>query len=244
MNDLLEYGAAWLPTMIAVVLLLAAGPLLRLALAILPVRAKTRTHALRLLPVGSTLAWSAALIWAGTQLIENGSTPVLIPIAVVAGVLLLAGWFALRDIIAGAILRAEDAYNVGEWLRIDGVDGRIVKLGIRCVELETEDGKRLRMPYTRVAKGTVSRAQAHNTLIAHSFEISVTWSCSVGAAKTRLERAAMLSMWASPTQLPRVELRHHDAESTTFEMTVYALHPDYDAEIERFVRKSAELESR
>ena len=52
---------------------------------------------------------------------------------------------------------------------------------------------------------------------------------------------ALLSMWASTTRAPQVELARHTPETLTFGLTVYSLHPDYDLEVENAVRAAVEL---
>jgi hypothetical protein len=71
-------------------------------------------------------------------------------------------------------------------------------------------------------------------------EVSVPRTLSVAEVKKRLVVAARLSMWASTTRPPQVELARHTPEKLTFGLTVYALHPDYDLEVENAVRAAVE----
>jgi len=240
MTAFLEFWLRWVEVLAVGLALLIFDPVARRVINALRVSHKQTARLRRLLPLVEIGAWTVYGVWVAQRIFENRPSTSLIPLAAIGAVVLLGAWFAVRDIIGGAILRAEDVYEPGEWLRVGQTEGRIRRVGVRSIELEMYDGKRLRVPYSGMAGSAITKAEPTGSATAHSFQVSVPRTLSVAEVKTRLQRAARLSMWASTTRSPQVELVQHTPETLTFGLTVYSLHPDYDLDVENAVRAAVQ----
>jgi len=236
MTNFLESWLRWVEVLAVGLALLVVDPVARRVITAVRVGYRRKARLRRLLPLVEIGAWTVYGIWVVQRLFENRPTTSLVPLTTISAVLLFGAWFAVRDIIGGAILRAEEVYEPGEWMRVGETEGRIRHVGVRSIELEMDDGKRLRVPYSGIAGSAITKAEPTGSATAHSFQVTVPRTLSVAEVKTRLQRAARLSMWASTTRPPQVELARHTPETLTFGLTVYALHPDYDLEVENAVR--------
>jgi small-conductance mechanosensitive channel len=240
MTYFLGSSLRWVEVVAVGLVLLMVDPVARRVITAVRVGYRRKARLRKLLPLVEIGAWTVYGIWVVQRLFENRPATSLIPLAVIGAVVIFGAWFAVRDIIGGAILRAEEVYEPGEWLRVGQTEGRIRHVGVRSIELEMDDGKRLRVPYSGIAGSAITKAEPTGSATAHSFQVSVPRTLSVAEVKTRLQRAARLSMWASTTRPPQVELARHSPETLTFGLTVYALHPDYDLEVENAVRAALE----
>lgn len=219
--------------------LLIVPPILRRLVNAVRLERQWKRRALRFVPALQFVGWGVYAIWIVRILVQSqGTTQSLVGPALVIGIFAFASWFAIRDVVGGAILRAEDLYSVGEWLRVGDAAGRVHSVGARSLELELRDGKRLRVPYSLMAASPIAKSEPFGTATAHSFTISAPRSVMVSELKSHIERAALLSMWASTVRIPRVETATASSEHVELEVTVYAIHPDYDLAVENCVRES------
>lgn len=73
-----------------------------------------------------------------------------------AGAILLAGslWAArgwLHDLFSGWALRLEEPWSPGRRVRVEGAEGEITRLGLRSLTLDAADGRRVWLPWSRLA---------------------------------------------------------------------------------------------
>ncbi len=236
MIDFLRPLLNWTEAIVIAVALYLFGPVTRRIVGALNVKRVWRERLMRALPALQILAWVAYGIWLVGLFVTDRVTSNVIAVAAVVGVAVLASWFAVRDLVSGAILRVEDTYQPGEWLKVGDKSGRIRRVGARSIELELEDGRRLRIPYGMLAGSAITKAEPVGSATAHSFSIEVPRTRSVAEVKADAQRAALLSMWSSTVRPPRVETSTITPDSVRLDVTVYALHPDYDLEVENAVR--------
>lgn len=240
MIDFLRPLLNWTEAVTIGVALYLLGPATRRVVNALNVKRVWRDRFMKWLPALQILAWIAYGVWFVGQFVTDRVTSNLIGVGLVVGTFVLASWFAVRDLISGAILRAEDTYEPGEWLRVGDKSGRIRHVGARSIELELEDGRRLRIPYSMLAESTIAKSEPEGSATAHSFNLDVPRTSSVAEVKASVERAALRSMWSSTVRVPRVETGTMTDDSVRLNITVYALHPDYDLEVENAVRSALE----
>jgi len=79
-------------------------------------------------------------------------TPILATSTVVSVVLGLALQETLGNLFAGLSLQAEQAIAVGEWILVDGVEGKVVNAGWRSTALQTFTGDIVSIPNNVIAK--------------------------------------------------------------------------------------------
>jgi hypothetical protein len=237
MIELLRPLLNWTEAIVAGIALYAFAPMARRVVGALRLKRLWKRRLLKLIPAGQIIGWSIYGIWLIKSLVgTDGVTPNVIAVGTVLGVITVASWFAVRDILGGAILRAEDVYEPGEWLRVGDSAGRIRKVGTRSLEMEMENGRRLRVPYSLLAGAAIVKAEPIGSATAHSFRIRAPRTASVPELKALIQRAALLSTWSSAARRPRVETTTPTTDAVELDITVYAIHPDYDLAVENAVR--------
>ncbi len=149
--------------------------------------------------------------------------------AAMVGVLLLSLWLArdpIRDAMAGMILRGGGSLRTGDHLRVDGVEGRVKRLGVRSVLLELPGGDESRLPWGRLSDTVVVRRPQRFGAHPHSFRLPA------GTEPERVIRAGLLCHWSSLSRPPSVA-----AGSEGLLVTVFSVDPARGPSIEAFVRR-------
>jgi len=207
-------------------LLLAIIRGLRWGIRLLPVAATTRSGLLGAIPLVE-IGFGGLFLLLAVERVFRGN-PVFAGTAVV-GLLFFGLWLSgesLRDVIAGVVLRTGGSIGLGDRVRLDGLEGRVVGLGYRVLTLELGGGDESLVPY-----GTLSRAAIVRTPLVfgahrHSFRLGI------GADVERIRRTVLLCHWASISRHPVIELVDDEVE-----VTVFALDPDEGPAVESFVRR-------
>ena len=156
---------------------------------------------------------------------------------VVSGVLWLIR-FLLYDISAGIVLRAENLFQPGDGILLEGQQAVIESIGTRCLTLVKLDGVTTRIPYSRLASMPLSKPTAHTTAKSHSFELSVKISGNYFDIIQRIKGVVLNSVWSLATLEPGIELLQEGEDAYRLKVTVYALKREYFPEIERSVREN------
>ncbi|MGF1469330.1 MAG: mechanosensitive ion channel domain-containing protein [Sandaracinaceae bacterium] len=204
---------------------------LRVLLDYLPLSPERRRRARRAYPV---VAGSAALLyflWVAATLFGDRPERLALAVAAVLAATVAASWFAIRDVVAGVVLKAGRVVQVGDRVRIGEVEGRVERMGLRQVVIASGGGEEAVLPYRVVAAGPVSRTPVTDHGAVHVFEVPVGGR-SVSELKVRIREAALLSPWATLARRPEVEARGEDR----LVVTVFALDADRAADVEGAVR--------
>lgn len=149
------------------------------------------------------------------------------------------GWSAIRDVVAGLLLKASELCMPGDYIEVDGVGGRVRGLGYRVIALETPDGGQAFIPYSRISRQTLVRKPVTDGVYRHNFEIDVAADVDIVEGVELLRRHALNSHWHSVVQEPTIEVR----EDGTFLVTVYAIAPNQGHRIESSMRRDLETSS-
>ena len=223
---------------LSLVLVLAGGAVLALAvagarasIALLPVARSTRAALLRGLPVVAALATLVYALVAVDRLLAHHPTVAAVAMVLVLGAFVVASWNALRDIAAGVFLKAGDVCQVGDHVRLDDLHGRIQRLGLRVLVLETSDGDEALIPYSRVARDRLLRTPAFEGATPHVFRLPLEEGISPAQLKAQVRRSAMLQHWSAVSRAPEIAI-----EGDELEVTVYSVDPDRGPDIEAAVK--------
>src|SRR5690606_6487527 len=122
----------------AALLIVAGTRLLAWLVDLLPPGARRQTTARRWLPA-MQLALAFAIIVAIAAVAFDARVS-LVTAAAVLILLATAAWFAIRDVIAGIVIRADHGLEEEQIIRVEDATGTVLRVGARSVEIETMDG--------------------------------------------------------------------------------------------------------
>jgi small-conductance mechanosensitive channel len=112
----------------------------------------------------------------------------------------------LRNIFHGLVFALERRYRIGDHLRVGGLEGRVVALGVRAVTLRAADGTEAAVPYSNLAIENVVRLNLDARDTPCEIEVKVPPTVPVERAMQLARTAATLTPFASPRCAPDVFL--------------------------------------
>jgi small-conductance mechanosensitive channel len=116
----------------------------------------------RLAPLFRLLIWLGGIAIIIPLLVEPTFEDIVALLATVG----LALAFALKDymscLIAGIVTIAENTYQPGDWIEIDGTYGEVTSIGTRAVHIVTADDTEVIIPHARLWSSSVFNASSGN----------------------------------------------------------------------------------
>jgi small-conductance mechanosensitive channel len=112
---------------------------------------------------------AAYLIWAFIWLRLSGVNlaNLVTTSAIVTAVLAVSMQDTLGNILGGVLLQLDDSVQVGEWLRVDDLAGRVAEVRWRHTTLETPNGERIVVPNAYLLKTRFTVLGATGTTAVH-----------------------------------------------------------------------------
>jgi len=181
----------------------------------------------------------AAILLLGvlTWLAADASPERLLPAGAMVIALGWAGRRVLDDFVNGVVLRIEGAVEPGRFLSVEGVEGTIRRVGHRAIEVETDVGTLVRIPFSRIARESVATVATAVGQHAHTFVLEVPRDRSPARLIRDVTAAAMMSPWSSITRQPQVDLQGESTASYTLEITTWVLDPAWASDVEATLRR-------
>ncbi len=150
--------------------------------------------------------WAVIAAWIFTRLSQTESTVTAGLAGVVVLALIALSWGAIKDVIAGLMISAERPFVVGDYVRIDDAAGQVKSFRTRVLELETDDGHVLRVPYRDVGGATDVRRGGHRTAHAVSLTLELPESLDANEALEIARELAASSPWSVLGASPKLRL--------------------------------------
>ncbi len=153
-------------------------------------------------------------------------------------VVLLIGiaWYFFRDFFAGMIMKSECRLTVGQYIKTPDVAGTIVVLGPRFLELESDLGGKLKIPYSRLSKHWVSLPADVDKSLSNHFVIMVSDSANPMKVKAMVHQEMMGMPWVVGVP-PTIKLIKDQAEQTFLDIHYGLLKEEHSLLVERKIRQ-------
>jgi len=175
--------------------------------------------------------WSVSVLFKGQLLYARIFSGLLILLTI--GI----SWSIIRDVISGFLIRMEGTYHLNSHVRIHDVEGTVRKLGFRSMEIETDRGETIRIPYKIVDDELTVMSYPIETIKSHTFTISVPKSKEFNVYQEEIKFALLNSHWSSLRKDPRVKFVDEVKDAYVIRITAYTLDKRYFDDVERFVKK-------
>ncbi len=171
--------------------------------------------------------WIGFIIWSinlllSTQVINN---PVILFILAVLFLLLV--WFAGRDSFSGIILRLGSSLNVNQNIQTAFGSGRIKKLGLRTITIESGRGELFYIPYSRLASEKISYSRDENRCKSFEGEIKFREINSPEQIQHYITGMVLNSPYTSVKREPVISYLGVQEQLHIFRIVVFTLNEDY-----------------
>ncbi len=149
-------------------------------------------------------------------------------------------WYYIKNYISGGIFKLNANFEINDTVQINDFQGKIIGMGNHRMELETENGEIIYIPYSQLSDAVIVKLHPGEMILNHSFTIS-TQNDKPSAAKMEEINFAILSLpYASLKKAPQIKLIHEDRSNMVFELVVYTLEKEFFFKIEQEIRKKFE----
>ena len=139
-------------------------------------------------------------------------------LAIVLG---LAIQSTLSDVFAGIVINTTEPYHIGNWVIIDGVEGKVLEMNWRATHLLTSQGNIVIVPNAVAAKAKIANHSRPPTLHGITIYLEITPAARPSVVVAALERAlaGVRAVLADPA--PYAIVKRTSATSVVYEATAY-----------------------
>ncbi|MBU0489757.1 MAG: mechanosensitive ion channel family protein [Bacteroidetes bacterium] len=191
----------------------------------------------RSLPFVEMVAWVLYLIWALQFFYLHSRLFVSGPALLLLILIFIVSWFALRDIIAGVIFKTGRSFRINQQISVGGFGGKIMALHLRTIELETETGEIVSLPYSRVLGQVIVKSHPAERILSHSFRIHLVRSKPLLESIEEIRRDILNMPWVSVKKTPRIRAVEETESEFVLEISVFSIEADYFFRIEKAIRE-------
>ncbi|BCZ81447.1 hypothetical protein PTKU64_51220 [Paraburkholderia terrae] len=139
-------------------------------------------------------------------------------LAIVLG---LAIQSTLSDVFAGIVINTTEPYHIGNWVIIDGVEGKVLEMNWRATHLLTSQGNIVIVPNAVAAKAKITNNSRPSSLHGVTLMLEITPEARPSVVLAALERAlaGVRAVIADPA--PYAIVKRTSIMSVTYEATAY-----------------------
>lgn len=190
----------------------------------------------RVFPLLEFAVWTIYILYLLINLLNNQLFYETAIVVVIAIILIFFSWFFLKDIIAGVILKSEHSLEANRKIKIKEFEGRIYKTGYLSVELKTDSGEFIKIPFSKLISEVIIWPENEKDLFyKHSFEIKIKNSKNIHQydyiKEIRLE--LLNSSWMVTTREPVIKYLKSEGAHFYYHIEVFALNDVHAKKIEK-----------
>lgn len=167
-------------------------------------------------PIVELFVWSIYVAVSVAWLLDGSRIARIVLLAAGGVLVVVAAFFAIRDYLAGVIVRMERFARVGDEIQVGDTTGTVASLGTRFAVIRAANGDEVLMPYSQLGRGSMVRTQRGGAAPRHTFTVRLPEGINSADAQETAHNAALLNHWAAPKHDPIVRPRDHK----TLEITV------------------------
>jgi small-conductance mechanosensitive channel/CRP-like cAMP-binding protein len=138
--------------------------------------------------------------------------------AVGSAIIGLALQDVLGNVIGGVALQAERPFQVGDWVRIGDLEGRVIEMNWRATRLATLDDDHLILPNSSVARERIRNFNAPTSVEARRVRVGVEYGVAPSVVKSVLIQAAQGAYGVLERPAPKVRLINYGDFAITYEI--------------------------
>ncbi len=195
-----------------------------------------RAYFLKTFPVVEMALWVGFIFWAVDSIFQDFFYYNLLMSVMVLILLLAVSWFLFRDFFAGMVIRSENALEPGQYFKTSFVEGKILNLGIRSMELETLDGERVKVPYWRLNNQLLNLPPGQEKSYSHTLTLKMPKAGKPARLKNQILAELNNMPWIISGYPPIVSISSESEEQFLVEIRVYVMREEHLFLVEKNIR--------
>ncbi len=205
-------------------------------LSVLTINSKIKKIFLKIFPVFEMFLWLSYALWALYYLFHDSAVYPVLSGAIVIVLVAVFGWYLLRDFISGVILKAENAFEPGQYLITKNVSGTIIKLGYLSIELESLEGELIKIPYSQLSSENIIRPANRSKGSGQVIELKVSTNYQAEKIQSMFERRILEMPWVVPGKNIDIKISRKDENIYLAEIHFRALNSEMAMKTEENLR--------
>lgn len=149
-------------------------------------------------------------------------------------------WFYLKNVISGSVFKLNRKFEIGDTIQVNEYQGKIITMGNQRLELESETGEIIFIPYTQLADAVIIKLYHGEMVLSHSFTMSTDVDKKTADIQDDIRYEILSMPWASIKKAPQIDLIHKNKEHYVFEVVLYALEKKYFFNMEQGIKDKFE----
>jgi hypothetical protein len=173
----------------------------------------------RLFPLLEMLFWAAFFIWAFNYIFKNSDVQYFVNILLITLCFVLIFWFFIKDYFYGIQIRSRFSPDPGKNFKSDQGKGIIRKVGLLTLELKTENGSTVKVPYSQIDQKSVELNFEEKRGGESTFKVDLNAKQDEETLKQKITQLIINSPWSSYKSMPVIKVTAIDDKLKSYEIS-------------------------
>ncbi len=188
------------------------------------------------------IVWLGFIFWALDFLLQRKFYYQYLVYALILIVTGFVTWFLLRDIFSGIIFRVKHNLKNNSFIRSGDISGQIISQKITYMEIKTDDGQLLRIPYSRIIHEVISELAYTGALEEHIFQLQVDSSFDKTNAESLIRTTVLNTPWSNLKEEPSIKFLKENEKGYVFEIRLFSINMKQMKFIEKALEENPSLQ--
>ncbi len=193
----------------------------------------------RNLPLFEILTWIVYLAWSVDFFIFRNDIFAGALVIVFIFALYWISRYALKNLIAGFVFRSSAGFYIDDFIDTEKINGKITNIGYLYLELESQSGSTLQIPYSELVDKTRIKKANRELSTGYSFELKLSPKADIQQLSKKIEQIIINSPYTALNKWPKIEISEKNSDKQVLQITIFALNSKYQhlvkAELEEMV---------
>lgn len=184
------------------------------------------------------LVWLVFGVWTLKVTFSGTNYYSFLVLTILTILLLLTGWFILKDFIAGLVLKLSDNYQDGQFFRLGNIEGHIAQINYLHLNLKQENDEIIKIPFSKILGSIHHKSSIDDKTKQYKVKLSVQKKESLDTTRDNIRKTIMLSAGVNIKREPLITVVESSSNEWVFEITYFIMDEQYCELIENNLRSS------
>jgi len=157
---------------------------------------------------------------------------------ILTGILFLLYRYWLSELVAGLLFRNRNNIDRGDIIHFGSIKGRIVGMPGRSVEVETQEGFTVYIPYSKLQSGIFFKSESKLLSSGFTFDLVINSKEEFPELASRVRSILVTLPWISLKKEPVISLKEKQGDSFNLTVSVAVLDRTFTEKLEQYIRNS------
>jgi len=201
-----------------------------------------RKIALRYKTLVELVIWVVFNIWS-VQYLYSSNQPYAYGLFVILFLLLVyAGWIGLKDMLAGAFVKAGQKLTLNETIRVGEFSGKIIAFGYTSLTIESDEGETIYLPYSYLQGKALIKVQPAESISRHTFRFEIDKKASTRETIEHIRYFILNLPWISLKKEPQIRPLSETSTGQVIEITLFSIEKEHFQDMEKLIKAKFAME--